>query len=209
MLTAIADTKDLLQYAMHHNCLVIDANNKSDVHKYDVPIEELSSTFFLFAETLYRLLPTLQQAKTYCETYKLSSICVTSFDKVFTYGNDKEDYNLFVQIWLELIALGESYTVYVVVDSDRQHDIAQDLGVRMGHTISSQRRVSQTTLRELKAYGDALPTKDKLLYHKMLKQPLKHFGSITHASSKDTLSFMLLSIMLEQQKEIERLREHR
>ena len=47
MLTAIADTKDLLQYAMHHNCLVIDANNKSDVHKYDVSIEELSSTFFV------------------------------------------------------------------------------------------------------------------------------------------------------------------
>jgi len=70
----------------------------------------------------------------------------------------------------------------------------------MGHTVWSQRIVCDIILSELKAYGKALRGEDRIIYERLLKEPLKHFGSISYANSIHAWAFLLLSIMIEQKK---------
>ncbi|MBU1976144.1 MAG: hypothetical protein KKG59_07110 [Nanoarchaeota archaeon] len=77
----------------------------------------------------------------------------------------------------------------------------------MGHTVWSQRICSDIMLNELRAYGKALKKDDRELYEQLLKLPLKHLGSISYASSLHVWAFLLLSIILEQDKKIEQLKQ--
>ena len=58
-------------------------------------------------------------------------------------------------------------------------------------------------LQELKAYGKALEHKDRLVYEKLLNQSLKHISKISYASSMHVWAFILLSIIMEQEKKYE------
>ncbi len=73
---------------------------------------------------------------------------------------------------------------------------------RMGHTASSQRQVVDRLLRELHDYGRALRPEERVLYERLLEAPLLHFGATSNASSLHTWAFLLLSVMLEQEKRI-------
>ncbi|MBU0615322.1 MAG: hypothetical protein KJ601_04475 [Nanoarchaeota archaeon] len=73
----------------------------------------------------------------------------------------------------------------------------------MGHTVWSQRIVSDIVLNELKDFGKALREDDRHVLVKLLKEPLKHLGSISYANSIDVWAFLLLSILIEQEKKIE------
>lgn len=75
----------------------------------------------------------------------------------------------------------------------------------MGHTVWSQRITLDVILTELKDYGRALRQEDRAIFEDMLKQPLKHYGSISYAGSFHAWAFLLLSIILEQEKRIKRL----
>jgi hypothetical protein len=75
----------------------------------------------------------------------------------------------------------------------------------MGHTVWSQRIVSDIVLRELKDFGKALREKDRMILTRLLKEPFKHLGSISYANSLDVWAFLLLSILIEQEKKIETL----
>jgi len=77
----------------------------------------------------------------------------------------------------------------------------------MGHTVASQRIVIDNLLSELNDYARALKEPDKVYFARALKAPLKHVGSITYASSMHAWAFLLLSIIVEQEKKIEKL-EH-
>jgi hypothetical protein len=77
----------------------------------------------------------------------------------------------------------------------------------MGHTVWSQRIVLDTILHELQQYGRALRQDERIVYNNMLKLPLKHFGSISYANSFNAWAFLLLSIMLEQQKKMSEMEE--
>ncbi len=76
----------------------------------------------------------------------------------------------------------------------------------MGHTLSSQRMIIDILLSELKAYSKALREEDKAVFEEMLKYPLKKVGAISYASSIDVWAFILLSILLEQEKKMVDLR---
>ncbi|MFH1850585.1 MAG: hypothetical protein ABH879_10500 [archaeon] len=78
----------------------------------------------------------------------------------------------------------------------------------MGHTVWSQRIVLDIMLSELKAYGKSLRAEERIIYEKLLKDPLKHVGSISYASSIHVWAFLLLSILLEQEKKINSLVKH-
>lgn len=77
----------------------------------------------------------------------------------------------------------------------------------MGHTVWSQRIALDILLSEIASYGRSLRQKDRVLYEGLLKQPLKHIGSISFASSIHLWAFLLLSIMLEQEKRIKELED--
>ena len=77
----------------------------------------------------------------------------------------------------------------------------------MGHTVSSQRMRVDYVLHELKSFGQAMCKEDRRIYERMLKEPLKHVGAIAYASSLDVWAFVLLSLLLEQEKRIRSLEE--
>lgn len=70
----------------------------------------------------------------------------------------------------------------------------------MGHTVWSQRVISDVILQELRSYARALAQEDRLVYEDMLKLPFRHMGAISYASSMHVWAFLLLSIILEQEK---------
>lgn len=72
----------------------------------------------------------------------------------------------------------------------------------MGHTVNSQRMMIDIILAELKKFSAALRKDERILFEKMLKEPLKHTGAMTNASSIDIWAFILLSILLEQEKRL-------
>ncbi|MBS1266834.1 MAG: hypothetical protein MAG795_00803 [Candidatus Woesearchaeota archaeon] len=72
----------------------------------------------------------------------------------------------------------------------------------MGHTVWSQRIVLDKILKELEKYGKSMRQEDAEIYQKLLKQPLKHISNISYASSIHVWAFVLLSIILEQEKKI-------
>jgi hypothetical protein len=79
----------------------------------------------------------------------------------------------------------------------------------MGHTVYSQRLVSDQILRELKSYSKALRPENRVIYEDLLKKPLKHLGEINYTSSMHCWAFLLLSIILEQEKRIRKLEKHK
>jgi hypothetical protein len=70
----------------------------------------------------------------------------------------------------------------------------------MGHTVLSQRRMVDNILNELKEYGNALREEDRVIYEELLKSSLKRVGAISYASSIHVWAFILLSIIIEQEK---------
>ena len=77
----------------------------------------------------------------------------------------------------------------------------------MGHTVWSQRIALDVLLSELASYSKSLRQRDRIVYEKLLKEPLKHIGNISYTSSIHLWAFLLLSIMLEQEKRIKELEE--
>jgi len=73
-------------------------------------------------------------------------------------------------------------------------------GKLMGHTVISQRILTESILSELQAYGKSLHKEEREIYEQLLKQPLKHIGNISYTSSVNAWAFILISIILEQEK---------
>ncbi len=70
----------------------------------------------------------------------------------------------------------------------------------MGHTVWSQRIVQEVILKELASFSKALRKEDREHFHRMLKKPLKHMGSISYTNSYHAWAFLILAIILEQEK---------
>jgi len=75
----------------------------------------------------------------------------------------------------------------------------------MGHTVWSQRIALDLIVNELKSYGKALMQDDRAIYEDVLKQAFKHVGSVSYANSMHVWAFLLLSVLLEQEKKIKKL----
>jgi len=78
----------------------------------------------------------------------------------------------------------------------------------MGHTVQSQRQVLDLLMKELEHYGKALYKEDREVFEHVLAYPLTKIGSISSASSFHVWAFLLLSIIIEQEKKIQQLEEH-
>jgi len=60
-------------------------------------------------------------------------------------------------------------------------------------------------VNELKQYSKALRQEDRVIFEKILKQSFKHYGSISYANSFHAWAILLLSILVEQEKKIQKL----
>ena len=72
----------------------------------------------------------------------------------------------------------------------------------MGHTVTSQRQVSEQIMRELSDFKRSLKEKDREHFDALLNAARKHYGSVSYTSSYQTWAILLLSMLLEQQKQL-------
>ena len=76
----------------------------------------------------------------------------------------------------------------------------------MGHTVSTQKQIVDIIISELKDYRKALSYDEKIIFDNIIGDVYSHIGSISNAGSIHTWAFFLLSIILEQKKEIIRIK---
>jgi hypothetical protein len=76
----------------------------------------------------------------------------------------------------------------------------------MGHTVSTQKQIVDLIISELKDYRKALSYDEKIIFDILIGNVYSHIGSINNAGSIHTWAFFILSILLEQKKEIIEIR---
>jgi hypothetical protein len=77
----------------------------------------------------------------------------------------------------------------------------------MGHTATSQRRVADGVIGELFDYGRSLRIEERAAFERILAKAKVHLGSISFASSYNTWALVMISILLEQEKQMMELEE--
>ena len=78
----------------------------------------------------------------------------------------------------------------------------------MGRTVPSFRVQLEQIIEELSTYRRALRGDDKIAFDDMMNKARQHASSCTLIPSFDPVDCILLSIILEQEKEIKLLKEH-
>lgn len=185
--------------------LLIDCANVADIHKFKGrDIEQYANLYVLEVDSLYRLIPTLRQLSKILKKIGVKKVFMTSFTHLFNYDNDLENKDVYIYAWELLSNYATEFNIYVAVEKGTIHEhLSKVHGMKtMGHTNTSQRMMIDKLLGELQSFGNALDEQDRLILNDLLKKPLKHFGSITYASPLNPEIFILLSIILEQQKRI-------
>ena len=77
----------------------------------------------------------------------------------------------------------------------------------MGRTVPSFRMLLEEIVVELSIFRRALHGEDKAAFDSLMNKVRKHASSCTVAPTLDPMDAMFLSILIEQQKEINSLRE--
>lgn len=77
----------------------------------------------------------------------------------------------------------------------------------MGRTISSFRNIFEEIAKELSTYRRALRGEDKDTFDQVIDKARRHVSSCSIVPTIDPVSCILLSIIIEQQKEINELKE--
>ncbi|MFH0876117.1 MAG: hypothetical protein V1859_09345 [archaeon] len=78
----------------------------------------------------------------------------------------------------------------------------------IGHTVTSQRQVVDGIISELQDYRRSLREEDRPAFDKVLSKFKLHIANISFACSYNTWAFVLISIILEQEKEIMQLEKN-
>jgi len=193
--------------------IFVDASNCANIHRMGAG-QDLSRLFIIPAESLYRFKPTLLKLRYFAECMDAKNIFISSIPHLFDYDDPVETRAVIEQCWKIIRWLSKQYNVIVGIIPGSVHDeLTSDIprigGDSLGHTVWSQRIMTDIILKELEQFAKALRVQDRHVYLSLLKQPLKHMGSITFTSSQHIWAFLLLSIILEQQKTIESMKDER
>jgi hypothetical protein len=196
--------------AKYRPTLVFDTGNFMNPHKLHphIPLEQFTQIYVIEIQLLYKFLSALQQHKRIIPEHT-KTICVTSFHMLMNYQNDIEN-NAVLEQCLEILrTLAKTYRVYIGVQPNTKlHQLVkQHAEVHMGHTVWSQRVALDVLSSELKSYAKTLPKHEQKLFNEMLTVPYQKIGSLTYTSSIHVWAFMLMTIMLEQEKRLKAL-EH-
>jgi hypothetical protein len=77
----------------------------------------------------------------------------------------------------------------------------------MGRTVPSFRMLLEEIIAELSIFRRALHGEDKAAFDRLMNQARKHASSCTVAPTLDPMDAVFLSILVEQEKELNLLRE--
>lgn len=78
-----------------------------------------------------------------------------------------------------------------------------------GRTVPSFRMMIEELIEELSVFRRALHGEDKVIFDELMNKARKHLSSGTIMPTLDPMSVLLLSIIIEQQKEINSLKDKR
>jgi hypothetical protein len=204
--------KAAIIYALEHSpALVVDCSNCANIHKFfpDHPQAKFDEVYVLELELLYKYRDTLLQVHNLAVSRGCRTIVVTSATHMMHYGDEGENLEMFTHIWENLQELGRMYDVVVAVDDDIHFLFAKRYGAQivtveelMGHTVWSQRVNLEHIIGELNQYSRSLRPDERKIVQDLLREPFKHVGSISYANSVHAWSFLLLSIIIEQEKRL-------
>jgi len=77
----------------------------------------------------------------------------------------------------------------------------------MGRTVPTYRQAAEATMDGWKEFRRALPQEDRMAFDRLSDKVRMHSSAAGIAAFLDPLEGVLLSILLEQEKELERLRK--
>lgn len=185
--------------------IIIDASNSANVHNFPLfGPEQFANVYVIEVEALYRLTTSLRKARAIANSIGTKNIFVTTFH-LYNYGDEDEVKDIIIYAWELLSYLADEFNIVAAVEIGSIHEkLAKIHGAKeenMGHTLTSQRMIVDNIVSDLENFEKSLSNEDKEIYEKMLRQPLKHLGSITYTSSMNTWAIFLLCVMLEKEKE--------
>ncbi len=200
----------LIVYALEHApAYILDCANCANIHRFfpEYPQAPYDKVFVVELELLYKFRDALKTLVR--EQPAINTIVITSPNHLFHYGDVAENNELFTHAWELMNELAQRYEVRIAIDNDTQHAFARRFGahITMGHTIESQRVNLEQIITELERYSKALRPQERERMHKLLKAPLRAVGPISYANSLHAWAFLLLSIILEQEKRLQAI-EH-
>lgn len=205
---------ELVAYALQRTpSLIVDCANVCDVTKWfsRFPDADLERVFVYEMEMLYKFRDALQHVKAAAEERAVKTIVVTSMSRLFHYQNAVENSEVYCHAWETLKELGETFDVRVSADSSAMLRWARRYRMEthaVGHVVASQRQNLEQMISELERYAKALRPAERELFHDLLRVPMRHVGPVSAANSLHAWSFLLLSIMVEQEKRIKELEAH-
>jgi hypothetical protein len=187
--------------------LFLDCATCANSHKF--ADENLEAVFVIETESLYRFYPAIKSLKRVAKQVNAKKIFISTFNGLFDYDDDKENTDIFTDSWERIYHLSREFDIFVGVEERSIHEHFARLHnakvIEMGHTITSQRMMVDKILSELNDYGKSLREEDRIIYAELLSRPLKHLGNISYASSSQVWAFILISILLEQEKKLARM----
>jgi len=109
----------LLKYAASHTpSLVVDCANVANPHPFHLTEEILSNIFIVQAEVIYKFRDTLKAIPSM--RLDVSSIIITTFHRLFHYGDETENNEIFIHAWELMKRLSLTQNVLVgVSDTDQ------------------------------------------------------------------------------------------
>ncbi len=79
----------------------------------------------------------------------------------------------------------------------------------MGRTNETYRNTLKNLKRELKDYKKALRKEDQQIFEKMFEKAEKNADAASYQNSNNPIVIAIISILLQQEKEIEKLKEEK
>lgn len=199
----------------HRPSLIIDCANACDPYAYTDRADPAAfdETYVVGFDMLTSLPDALSEARFHLERLGTERLYVTSTRRLFHYRDEAENASVRSRAWRLMHRLARRYEVTVAVERGTTDEGFARLHAacteeRMGHTVSSQRRIAEDLKGTLTRYARAMRAEDRAVLERLTSLPFKHIASLSYASSIDAWALYLLSIVLEQEKELERLRVH-
>ena len=77
----------------------------------------------------------------------------------------------------------------------------------MGRTVPTYRQVLETMVDEWQGFKKALRKEDKAAFDRLIEKARRHASAASYDARVDPVESLIMSILLEQEKEIEQLRK--
>jgi hypothetical protein len=106
----------LLYAAEHAPSLIIDCANCANPHA----LPFFDGVFVVQSEMLYKFRDTLKHFSAIVRSLVINCVVITTFDRLFNYGNDEENIAVFEHIWELIPCLG--YDVFIGICAGSIHE---------------------------------------------------------------------------------------